>query len=454
VTYASLFPFARGEDDVEDRLAPDAVTDFIEQEFMPIIEQTWYTQLEEWGFGRPLHPDWDADKVIEVNVTSRPFALFDGTGTYTVYLDAEGRPNPERRIWWLSTHNALERYDSLVNGYRALFAHEFFHLAQWNHLLAEGTALTEGDENAGLLADYWTNTFVEAQAEFAASAQYPELELERSHLAADNSAYSSSANRFLAYRLNTSYRELEADATSKYDLALYWRFLYEQYGDMRVIRAALEEMLHHHESDIVGSMQGAVDAAFARLDGPFSTFEESVIAFARASFALRLENGRCAAQDPAGCEGFLFDPERVYVRPRLEANLYYRGTALTYDDAISSSYGMDFIKVHLDPAMQGEPLLVRLEREGDGVRFNLQVWKLRRGDLEPRAVTAQPEIVQLSAYGDGAHAYLIASVDTTVYDQLGLIITRVDPHEATAPLGEYRIIVMSAEGAVGGDAGT
>ena len=115
---------------------------------------------------------------------------------------------------------------------------EFFHIVQWNVLLTEGQAHT------GHPADYWTNTFIEAQAEFAASAQYPELELERSHLAADNSAYSSSANRFLAYRLNASYRELEADPTNKYDLALYWRFLYEHYGDMRIIRAALEEMVH------------------------------------------------------------------------------------------------------------------------------------------------------------------------------------------------------------------
>ena len=35
---------------------------------------------------------------------------------------------------------------------------------------------------------------------------------------------------------------METDLTDKYDAALYWRFLYEQYGDMAIIRAALEEI--------------------------------------------------------------------------------------------------------------------------------------------------------------------------------------------------------------------
>jgi hypothetical protein len=196
-----------------------------------------------------------------------------------------------------------------------------------------------------------------------------------------------------------------------------------------------------------------MNAAFARLDGPFHTFEESLIAFAQANFALRLENGRCTTKNFAECGGLLFDPDRIYVRPPLEANLYFRGTELTHDDAISSSYGMDFIKVHLDPAVQGEALTVHFQGEGAGARFNLQIWKLRRGELEPLAVTAQPEIVQHNTYGNGAHETIIPSADATVYDQLGLIITRVDPHEASAPVGEYHIIMQSVEGAADGDAG-
>jgi hypothetical protein len=428
VTYAVLFPFARDTKRMDYRLPPEAVPGFIEHIFVPMIEDTWQTQLGEWGLGDSMHPEWDADKVVDVIITAPPYALFDGTGTYTVFSGSE------RRIWWLSTHPAFGRYDSWENAHRTIFAHEFFHLAQWNALLSAAQATDRHP------ARYWLNTFIEAQAEFAVGVQYPELELGKDHVLAGSSAYGNSANLFLVDRLNVSYGELEAQATSKYDLALYWRFLYEQFDDMRVVRAALEEMVRADDDDIVESIRNVMTQAFGRLDGPFRTYEESLIAFARANYALRLENGRCAVPDFAVCGGRYYDPDERYVEPTLEAELTYEGTALAYKGAIPASYGMDFIEVDLSPAVNGQPLTIGLQAEEAEARFDLQVWKLKSGDVrgvKPRAISPQPEVVLPKI--DGSHRYVIPNVDTTVYDRLALVITRLDAAEKEDAVGHYTV---------------
>ncbi|MBN1937526.1 MAG: hypothetical protein JW934_22905 [Anaerolineae bacterium] len=91
VTYGVLLPFARGPKQDDERLAPDAVHAFIADQFLPIAIHTWRLQFGEWGFG-PIHPDWDADGLVEVFFTCPPFALFDGSGTYTVSTYTDGTP--------------------------------------------------------------------------------------------------------------------------------------------------------------------------------------------------------------------------------------------------------------------------------------------------------------------------------------------------------------------------
>jgi hypothetical protein len=263
------------------------------------------------------------------------------------------------------------------------------------------------------------------------------MEIGGEHVISKRSEYGGAANHFLTRRLNSSYRDLEADRTNVYDAALYWRFLYEQYKGMGVVRAALEEMACHFAPDIVSSMATVMDNALARVDGPFHTFEGSLTAFARANYALRLENGRCAAAPPADCGGFYYDPNRTYVDPPLEVKLNYYGAQLTYVGAIPTSFGMDFIEVGLDPAVHNRPLMVKIQGEGAVARFNVQIWQLASGAERPWAVTPQPENVPQNM--DGAHTYLIPHLDTTAYDRLALIITRLDSHESADPAGNYRI---------------
>ena len=472
IYYATLFPFTRGPIDPENRLSPAEVTDFIADRFVPIIQDTWHTQVEEWGFGAPLHSRWDADKVVDIIITAPPFALMDGTGTYAAYIDPSGRPLPERRVWWRANLNAFQRYDTLENAYKSVFAHEFFHLMQWNVLLTEGQP-----------ANFWLNVFIEAQAEFAVSVQYPELELHKDHVTTRHSAYGTSANRFLAHRLNSSYRDLQADQTDKYDATLYWRFLYEQYNDMGVVRTALEKMVAHYDADIVPARGSAIDAAFARLDGPFRTFEESLIAFARANYALHLENGRCTDADLTSCGGFYYDPEEMYVGPSLKALLDYDGLHLrdsgvspsghgadyggyynlgggeavateaepaaspTYNGAIPASYGMDFIDVRLDPAVRGKPLTFSFQAEGTTARFSVQIWQLSSGYITPRAVTLQPETLTQSTISPALSPLRVKGASGRLpsdVDRLALIVTRLDADESADPVGAYHFTFDSS----------
>lgn len=428
ISYATLFPFARGVNDLASRLSPGAVTDFIEQEFVPIIINTWNTQFHAWGFGAPLHPDWDRDGIVEIFITDERFALFDGTGTYH-RSKLNGQPYPQRRLWWRASNDSFQAYGSLGDAYRAVFAHEFFHLMQWNVVLSAGCGTAR-----------WNKVFIEAQGKFAPSVQYPDMEIRHNGIGDIDSIvseYMGAANRFLWQRLNSSYQDMEADQTNQYDAALYWRFLYEQYDDMAIVRAALEEMACGYDADIVAGLPAVMDRVFQRVEGPFGDFRESLTAFARANYALRLENGRCATADLTGCGGFYFDPQGVYVDPPLEAEQAYVGTPLTYKGALPASFGMDFIEVRLDPILQGQPLTVTLVGEGSHATFNVQVWKLGQGQKKPHALTLAPEA--LSTDQNGAHTYAIPSVDTSAYGRLALIITRIDANEATDSVGAYHL---------------
>ncbi|MBN1140121.1 MAG: hypothetical protein JXM73_26360 [Anaerolineae bacterium] len=426
ILYATLFPFARGENDLDNRLSPQDVHDFIANQAVPIVVESWRTQFGDWGFG-PIHPEWDADGVVEIVLTTPPFALFDGTGTYTVSTYADGRPYPERRIWMFTSHNTFQAYDTLANGFKVIFAHEFFHMAQWNVLLASGYP-----------AQRWLNVFVEAQAMAATSVQYPELELSKAHLVYANSQYGGTAAHFLAQRLETSYADFEAERASLYDAALYWRFLYEQAGgEMHVLRAALEEMARQYQPDIVSALGGVMDAALARAGSPSRTFADSLVAFAGANFALRLQNGRCEALDGSGCLNKHVDPDHLYPDPPLAAEIAYGGAEVAYRGSIPASYGTDLIEVTLSPVLVGRPINIALHSQG--ARFAVQVWKL--GDQEgekPVALTAQPE--PMVDQGDGHYTFSIASLDPAV-NRLVVIVTRLDAHERADPVGAYTIVL-------------
>jgi len=197
-------------------------------------------------------------------------------------------------------------------------------------------------------------------------------------------------------------------------------------------------MARHYSPDVVGLMDEAMDAALARLDGPFESFEKSLVAFARANYGLRLESGRCKRANLAECGGFYYDPKGMYATPPLEGQFDLNGAALAYDGSVPASYGMDFIEVNLDAAVQGQPLTITFQSEGEVARFDVQIWKLETGSQD---VAPEPESVPRRS--DGTHVYTAAQIDTTGYDRLALIVTRLDADETEDPMGSYRITLES-----------
>jgi hypothetical protein len=260
-----------------------------------------------------------------------------------------------------------------------------------------------------------------------------------SHLSDLESEYSAAAERFLAQRLNTSYAALEAEQAHRYDAALYWRFLYEQYGDMAVLRAALEEMACREVSSIPATLDAIMDATFARLGGEFANFQESVVAFAQANYALRLVDGRCAADDPA-CRRRHRDPNGVYTAPLPEAALQLRGSDLAYEGAVPASYGSDLIEVLLEPDLHHRSLQVTF-RSG-GARFDVRLWRLRQDeDGALHALTPEPEA--LWGRCSDECVYTVRRLDLTEVDRLALIVVRLDPNEAQDPYGRYTLTLDS-----------
>jgi hypothetical protein len=114
---------------------------------------------------------------------------------------------------------------------------------------------------------------------------------------------------------------------------------------------------------------------------------------------------------------------------------------LTFRGAIPTSYGMDFVELLLDPSVHGQALAIRVQGEGAVVRFHVQVWKLVPDPtgIKPRAVAAAPESALQT--DDGAYVYVIPNVDTTAYDRLALIITRLDSDETIDPVGNYQVML-------------
>jgi hypothetical protein len=222
---------------------------------------------------------------------------------------------------------------------------------------------------------------------------------------------------------------------------------------MDVIRRALVTLYSEEfvgvasSTDVVTQMPALMDEVFKDSLCPFTTHSESLIAFARAIYALRLEGGRCAVPgSPVGC-GF-YDPQHLYHDPPVDS-IPYAGDEISFSAAdqlapagIKSSFGMDFVEVILDPAVDGKPLTLELHNPpGAAATFNVQLWRLGPSAGKPRAITALPERMALQP-GAGV-VYTITRVDTAAFDRLALIITRLDPHEGKDAMGSYTIRLES-----------
>jgi hypothetical protein len=229
----------------------------------------------------------------------------------------------------------------------------------------------------------------------------------------------------------------------------------DQAAGMAVVRRALTTLYSGDivdiasSDDLVGTLPQVMDRALAGSTCPFQTHRESLAAFARALYGLRLAGGRCAAPGiPAGC-GF-YDSHHQYLDPAL-STIPYAGARQEHRDGIAGSFGIDLIEVALDPAADGQPLAIELYGPpGAGARFDLQLLPLLDSGEggKPRRVPLEHAAAGMPSRSDpnGRHVYLIPAIDTTRCNRLGLIVTRLDAQETSDPVGEYTVLLRPGAG--------
>jgi len=445
IYYSDMFPARRAGSGSPPWLLRREVTDYVEKAFVPAALAAFRLQSDGWKF--PWHLAWTAHGSVggpkQLAVALAPpdtwyhgQAPGNGHAGISINIDAVGMG-----------------YTTLLDGMMSTFHHELFHNLQRGLYQHHGLA----HEGA------W-DMVTEGMAMLASSVAQPEVQFGQSW---GRRAYMASASAYIgdggvaAGDMNTSYGEIS------YNGAAYWRFLYERCAvdsrgvedpaaGMAVMRRVLDalyarEAARELTSDgFVRAFPGIIDEALQGSSCSVQSHEESLVAFARAIYALRLEGGRCT-EETYGREGCgFYDPNGLYPRPRADL-VRYAGHPLTVSSAqqtppagIASSYGIDLVEVSLEGAAHGGPLTIELRGIPAGsAEFRLEVWpvmaagrRLLPAALAPEAAVRRP---------DGSLSFSLPSVDLTRYNRLGLIITRVDSGESLDPVGAYTLVLSGTQ---------
>jgi hypothetical protein len=397
--------------------------------------EAYHVQTDEWGF--PWYDEWTPYRSEGPERLS--VALTDERTWFHGAAPSAGHSAISIRVSRVSTAPFATLADALLS----TFHHELFHNLQRNiHLHSGGNGRVSGAQDA------W-GFFAEGTAILAASVGQPRGQFTPSTL---THTYMTYANAYLAQNggralsLNQSYERL-----APHKAALYWRYLYEgcateqnSNAGMQVVRRALLALYSGEivdvdaSTDLVEALPALMDRALAGSSCPFQTYRQSLAAFARALYGLRLEGGRCLAPGtPAGC-GF-YDPQGQYRDPPLRT-LTYTGARQEIRDGIMSSFGIDLIEVVLDPAPDGQPLAIEFHPDlASRAKFDVQLWL-----LEPREEGSLPRRLPVEVSPADAGRRLRSAIPpgrTLPGIRVGLIITRLDTREDADPIGKYTIVL-------------
>ncbi|MFN2286375.1 MAG: hypothetical protein ACK2UQ_18305 [Anaerolineae bacterium] len=327
-----------------------------------------------------------------------------------------------------------------------LYHHELFHNLQRNLALHYG-----GKEDVAGQHKDW-QFFTEGTAVLASSVGEPKVEF------ANGGTYISHVNTFigggaLKGELNSHYQGMDGRS-----FVVYWRFLFEQCGGMQVIRQALIALYAGDivdigsSTDLINAMPLVMNQALAATQCPFATYQDSLVAFAHALYALNVQGGRCFIGGEAGMCNGLYDPHYLYCGPEVE-HLHYAGVPFAYTGAslsshtseqsrvagIPSSFGMDFVEIDLAEVVDGKPLTLEIYGEpGAAAEFHVQVWELEVNGWRSIAIH---EPVTLIANAQGHYLYTSPALDTGITRRLAVILTRVDAKEHIDPVGAYTVSV-------------
>ncbi len=448
----------------------------IQDDLIPHMIDAYRTQTDVWQF--PWHSEWtsyrqeDEDGVLSV-------ALSDGETWFHGPAPSLGNAEISIKVEEQDEAGGISTLAKLMS----VFHHELFHNLQRNiNQHVGGNGDVDGKDDA------WA-FFSEGMAMLAASVGQPSVEFGPGSW---EDSYIWKANQLIMWGMSSKPEEM-----NPYQGALYWRFLYEQCGGMQggiedpaagmqVIRQTLK-MLYSRESVDISStgeltryLPLVMDRSLQDSSCPFHNYADSLVAFARAIYSLRLQDGRCIRAGLLTDCG-LYDPNRLYALPPAAIYTYY-GTAVTFSAgnqlaptgnensndfqsglgptsresapiplAIRSGFGMSFVEIRLDPSAGKGPLAIEFSGvPGEQTRFHVEVWELadEAGDAKPRKISDQvASLDTISGAGSEGHFNVVLpEIDPTVVNRLALIITRLDGQDEKGISGEYYLALHPTAG--------
>ena len=450
--YCDMFPFQSEPGDPHSRIPRESITQYLESDLIPAMQEAFRTESDEWGF--PWYQEWLSYRK-EDPPNRLSVALTDGTTWYHGQSPPRGLGRISLRLD--SKDNAS--YRNLTESLMSTFYHELFHNLQRNINLHQG-----GDGDVDGYQDAW-QFFSEGTAVLATSVGQPDVQF--SHTPG-LPAYFIQANGLLAggghveRELNKSYEEIDP-----YHAVIYWRFLYEKCGGMlhgseypstgmQIILNALsllysEEIVDIQSSnDLVEHLPGIMDLAIqTTATCPFDDYKDSLIQFASAIYSLQLENGRCVDPGlPVGCG--MYDPVHGYLHLPIP-EFTYTGDRLTLDSTqqpfpggIKSSFGINFIEINLTRITNGKSLILELESPGDvQTEFAMHIIMISNQHGEGKIYPMTNPILT-SEDGSSSKtvkqlAINIPKIELGDFNQLGIIITRIDNQERIDHAGVFTI---------------
>lgn len=442
IYYYDMIPFQADLRDPDTQIPRQDVGRYIQTELIPAMVDAFKTQTDLWDF--PWYAEWTNYRADEGRKT-----LSVALGDHGTWFHGAA-PSIGHALISIRVDGSFREYSSLTDGILSVFHHELFHNQQRNiSMHFGGTGNVAGKDNA------W-QSFTEGTAVLTSLVGQPGVQFDP---ATQMRAYLKRANTFIGSEgdyigdLNRSYSNVP------YDLAIYWRFLYENCGGLRngmedsaagmqVIRHALEALYKGEVVDVnsstmvIRSFPRVLDVALKATPAcPFHTYEESLVHFARAIYLLRLEDGRCSTLDDSTSCGF-YDPNKLYTMPPAEEYSIETGSTTQINGLIPASYGIDLIEVSLDPSAEGKDLKLIFKGISDPENdFHVEVWKTKvmQNGVETERYSSQTEGPQSMRTENGSLTIEVHNLSLNDFNSLGLIITRTDPFESQARSGKYLI---------------
>jgi hypothetical protein len=301
VYYCDMFPFRMKLFDKSTWLRREVIHDYVGTELLPAMAEAFRVQTDEWGF--IWHEAWNSFRSGE-DAERLSVALMDRRTWYHGRVVLVGHAGISINVKAVQLYGRVD-YDSLTDKLMTVFQHELFHNLQRDISLHNG-----GDGDLDGSEGVW-KFFSEGTAVLASTVGQTDMGFSQ---AMGAGAFLYKVDKTLMADIDESLAEM-----NPYQAALYWRFLYESCGGMKagledpaagmdIIRRVLNDLYSkeivdiHTSSDLVAGMPAIMDQALADSACPFSTYEESLAAFAQAVYDLRPVSVVCLAPgEPAGC---------------------------------------------------------------------------------------------------------------------------------------------------------